>query len=117
MLKTTAEFYFLTETINFSLKFLRNQKSKIKNQKSVVKIISEVLSEAIKNRIHGNIWHALSTICYIKDASNKLNKNPSVLSFELIGILTFLLSISSDMDTNSFRWLKMHIPISNLKLK
>ena len=36
----------------------------------------------------------LSTICYINAASIKLNKNLSVIYFELIGILTFLLSVS-----------------------
>ena len=70
-------------------------------------------TEAIKNRI---LLH-LSTICYIIDVSNKLNKNLSVISLELIGILTFLLCISSDMETNSFTWLKMYTPISNPKLK
>ena len=49
--------------------------------------------------------------------SNKLNKNLSAKSLELIRILTFLLCISSDMETNSFTWLKMYTPISNLKLK
>ena len=34
--------------------------------------------------------------------SNKLNKNLSVISLELIGILTFLLCVSSDMETNPF---------------
>ena len=56
---------------------------------------------------------------YIIDVSNKLNKNLSVISLELIGILTFLLCVSSDMNTNpSFMtWFKMYTPISNLKLK
>ena len=66
----------------------------------------------IKNRI---LLH-LSTICYKIDVSNKLNKNLSVISLELIGNLTFVLCISSDMETNSFTWLEMHTPISNLKL-
>ena len=70
-------------------------------------------TEAIKNRI---LLH-LSTICYITDVSNKLNKNLSVISLELTGILTFLLCISADMEIKSFIWLKMYIPISNLKLK
>ena len=70
-------------------------------------------TEAIKNRI---LLH-LSTICYIIGVSNKLNKNLSVISLELIGILTFLLWISSDIETNLFTWLKMYTPISNLKLK
>ena len=42
--------------------------------------------------------HTLSTICDIIDESNKLNKNLSVISIELI--LSFLLCISSDMETN-----------------
>ena len=52
----------------------------------------------------------------MKDLLNKLNKNLLVISLELIGTLTFLLCISLDMKTNSFKWLKMHAPISNLKL-
>ena len=71
-------------------------------------------TDAIKNRI---LLH-LSTICYIIDVSNKLNENLSVISLELIGILTFLLCVSSDMETNPFiTLLKMYTPISNLKLK
>ena len=54
------------------------------------------------------IVHILSTICAIIDESNKLNKNLSVISLKLI--LSFLLCISSDIETE-------HIPISNLKLK
>ena len=57
------------------------------------------------------------TICYIIYVSNKLNKTLSVIYLELIGILTFLLSISSDVETNSFTYLKMYTPISNLKSK
>ena len=56
-------------------------------------------------------------IGYIIDVSNKLNKNLSVITLELIGTLVFLLCISSDMETNSFTWLKTYKPISNLKLK
>ena len=37
----------------------------------------------------------------MKDVSNKLNKNVSVISSEVKGILTFLLSISSDMETKN----------------
>ena len=40
-----------------------------------------------------------------------------IISLELIGILTFLLCISSDMEANSFIWLKMYTPTSSLKLK
>ena len=68
-------------------------------QETLDTIIGEHQSEAIKNRI---ILHSVSTICDITDVSNKLNKNLSVISLELIGILTFLLCISSDMETNSF---------------
>ena len=60
----------------------------------LVTIIGERQSEAIKN------VHILSTICIIIDESNKLNKNLSVISLELI--LSFLLCVSSDMETNSF---------------
>ena len=70
-------------------------------------------TEAIKNRTLLD----LSTICYIVDVSNKLNKNLSVISLELTGILSFLLSIVSDMETNVFTWLKMYTQISSLKLK
>ena len=76
--------------------------------------MGENQSESIKSRV---LLDTLSIICYIKDESNKLNKNLSVISLASIGILTFLLSISSDMETNSFTWLKMYTPTSNLKLK
>ena len=76
--------------------------------------MGENQSESIKSRV---LLDTLSMICYIKDESNKLNKNLSVISLASIGILTFLLSISSDMETNSFTWLKMYTPTSNLKLK
>ena len=82
-------------------------------QKALVTIIGEHQSEAIKNII--TLLYTLSTICVIIDESNKLNKNLSVISLELI--LSFLLCISSDMETNSFTCFKLHVPISNLKLK
>ena len=63
------------------------------------------------------IFSHLSISCYILDVSIKLNKNLFVITLELIGILTILLCISSDMETNSFTWSKMYKPISNLKLK
>ena len=69
--------------------------------------------EPIKNRI---LLH-LSNVCYIIDLSKKPNKNLPVISLELIEILKFLLCISSDMEINSFTWLKMYTPISNPKLK
>ena len=59
--------------------------------------------------------HTLSAVCDITDESDKLNKNLSVISLELI--LSFLLCVSLDMETNSFTWLKLHTPISNPKLK
>ena len=59
--------------------------------------------------------HTLSTIYDIIDESNKLNKNLSVKSLELI--LSFLLCISSNMVTNSFTCFKLHMPTSNLRLK
>ena len=55
---------------------------------------------------------------YITDVSIKLNKNLSIISLELIGILTFLLCVSSGTEINLFiTWSKMYTPISNLKLK
>ena len=62
----------------------------------LVTIIGERQSEAIRNFS----VHILSTICVIIDESNKLNKSLSVISLELI--LSFLLCISSDIETNSF---------------
>ena len=55
--------------------------------------IGEHQSEAIEN-------YTLSTICDKTDVSHKLNKNPSIIHLELI--LSFLLCISLDMETNSF---------------
>ena len=77
----------------------------------LVTIIGERQSEAIKNFT----VHILSTICVIIDESNKLNKNLSVISLELI--LSFLLFISSDMEKNLFTCFKLYTSISNLKLK
>ena len=57
----------------------------------------------------------LSAICNITDESIKLTINLSAIFLELI--LSFLLCVSSDMETNSFTWLKLHTPILNLKLK
>ena len=62
----------------------------------LVTIIGKRQSEAIKNFT----VHILSTIYVIIDESNKLNKNLSVISLELI--LSFLLYIGSDIETNSF---------------
>ena len=59
------------------------------NKKILDTIIGENQPEAIKNI---TLTHSVSIICYIKNVSNKLNKNLSVTSLELIGILTFLLS-------------------------
>ena len=94
---------YKTYTTNF-------EESNAKNI-SVVTIIGERQSEAIKNFT----VHILSTICFIIDESNKLNKNLSVISLELI--LSFMLCICLDIETNSFICFKLHIPISNLKLK
>ena len=77
----------------------------------LVTIIGEHQSEAIKNFT----VHILSTIYFIIDESNKLNKNLFVISLELI--LSFMLCICLDIETNSFTCFKLHIPISNLKLK
>ena len=68
------------------------------------KTLDTIIGEAIKNII----LLYLSTVCSIIYMSNKLNKNVSVISLELIEILTFLLCISSDMETNWFIWLKMY---------
>ena len=45
--------------------------------------------------------------CNIIHMSNKFNKNLSVIFLDLIGILTFLLCISTDIVTNSFTWLNI----------
>ena len=82
-------------------------------KKKLATLIGEHQSEDIKN--NNFAVHTLSAICDITDESNKLNKNLSVISLELI--LSFLLCISSDIETNSFTCFKLHIPISNLKLK
>ena len=70
-------------------------------------------SEAIKNRI--TLLYTLFLLFVTIDESNKLDKNLSVISLELI--LSFLLCISLDMEINSCTWLKLHPPIPNLKLK
>ena len=77
----------------------------------LVTIIGERQSEGIKNFT----VHIPSTICIIIYKSNKLNKYLSVISLELI--LSFLLCITSDIETNSFTCFKLHIPVSNLELK
>ena len=75
-------------------------------QETLDTIVGEHQSEATKNRI-----------VLLFDVSNKLNKNLSVISLELI--LSFLLCISLVMETNSFTRLNLihHTPISNLKFK
>ena len=78
----------------------------IENQKTLDVITGEILLETIKT---GILLYALSTLCSKKNVSNKLHKNLSVLSVEFIGFLIFLISGSSDMETNSFN--------INLKLK
>ena len=69
----------------------------------LVTIICEHQSEAINNKF---TVHILSTICVITDESNKLNENLSVISLELI--VSFLLCISSDFETNLFTCFKLH---------
>ena len=71
-------------------------------QETLSTIIGKQQSDAIKNR---TIFYTYSTICDITDVSNKLNKNLSVISLELI--LSFLLCISLDMETHSLTWLKL----------
>ena len=83
-------------------------------QKALITIIGEHQSEATK-KYNNSTVDTLSAICVVIDESKKLNKNLSVISLELI--LSFLLCISSDMGTNSFICFKLHVPISNLKLK
>ena len=80
-------------------------------QKALITIIGEYQSKAIQNNF---IVPTLSTICNTIHQSNKVNKNLSVISLELI--LSFLLSISFGTETNSFT-LKLHTPILNPKLK
>ena len=43
-------------------------------------MIVEIQSEAIKNRI---ILHILSTICYMQDVPNKVNKNLFCYNFRV----------------------------------
>ena len=68
---------------------------------SVIKIITEKQSAAIKNK---TILHTLSIICDVVDVSSKLNQNLSVISskplVKLIGILSFLFCKSLDMEKN-----------------
>ena len=83
------------------------------NQKTLDTIIGKNYSEVINNII---LLQTLSTTCYI-NVSNKLNKNLSVKIFRVDWDFNLSVSITSDVETNSFTWLKMHTPISNLKLK
>ena len=78
------------QTLKFILLILKN---KMQKTLGLVTIIGEHQSDAIKNFI----VHILSTICVIIDESNKMNKNLSVISLELI--LSFLLCICSDIET------------------
>ena len=81
------------------------------------KALDTIIGEKQKLLKIDYFYTLLLFVVYIIDVSNKLNKNLSVISLELIGILTFLLCISLDMETSSITWLKMYTPISNLKLK
>ena len=83
------------------------------NQKTLDTIIGKNYSEVINNII---LLQTLSTTCYI-NVSNKLNKSLSVKIFRADWDFNLSASIRSDVETNSFTWLKMHTPISNLKLK
>ena len=84
------------------------------NQKTLDTIIGKNYSEVINNVI---LLQTLSTTCYINDVSNKLNKNLSLNIFRVDWNFNFSPSIRLDVETNSFTWLKMRTPISNLKLK
>ena len=77
-------------------------------QKALDAIKGEKQSAAIK-KVEQSIWHTLSTVCDNIDASKPV--------VELAGFLSFLLCKSSNMETNSFIWLKLRSPTSNLKLK
>ena len=87
-------------------------------QKTSAIFITEKQSAAVKNK---TILHTLSIICDVVDDSNKLNKNLSVISckplVDWIGILPFLFCKKLDIEKNSLVRLKLHTPISNLKLK
>ena len=79
--------------------------------------LDTIIGEKQKLLIIG-YFYSLLLVVYITDVSNQLNRNLSVKSLELSAILTFLLYVSSDMETNLFvTWLKTYVPISNLKLK
>ena len=73
ILQTVDPFHFYTYTIKFILLILKNQMQK---KLDLVTTIGARQSEAIKNFT----LHILSTICFIIDESNKLNKNLSVMS-------------------------------------
>ena len=80
------------------------------------KTLDTIIGEKQKLLKKDYIYTLLLFVVYIIDVSNKLNKNLSVISLELIGILTCLLCVGSDMETDPFiTWLKMYVPISNLK--
>ena len=74
---TTKTFLFLTTELLSKIpsrKKISNENSWGLNQKTLDTIIGKNHSEVIKNRI---LSHTLSTICYVKNVSNKLNKNLS----------------------------------------
>ena len=98
MIKKILENYrpISTWNIKFILLILKSLMEETLNT-----IIGEHQSKAIKNRI---ILHSFLYLWHI-DVSNKMNKKLSVISLELI--LSFLLCMSLDMETNSFIWLKL----------
>ena len=80
------------------------------------KTLDAIIGEKQKLLKKDYIYTLLLFVVYIIDVSNKLNRNLSVISLELTEILTFLLCVSSNMETNSFiTWLKIYTAISNLK--
>ena len=82
------------------------------------KTLDTIISEKQKLLKIDYFYTLLLFAVYIIDVSNKLNGNLSAISLELIEILTFLLCVSSDMETNPLiTWLKMYTPISSIKLK
>ena len=79
------------------------------------KTLDTIIGEKQKLLKIDYFYTILLFVVYITDVSNKLNENLSVISSELIEILTFLLCVSSDAETNPFTiWLKMYTPISNV---
>ena len=79
------------------------------------KTLDTIIGEKQKLLKTDYFYTLLLFVVHIIGVSNKLNKNIFVISLELIGFLTFLLCVSSNMERNPFiTWLKMYTPISYL---